>query len=178
MSTRKYTNQISIQDWTTVQMWASAGNQLADSAPSDDVSGVGTGPFLVLEHGIWKYPQQASAGRFRVPANTNKPVRLVGVMADFGANTAYTVTIAGIDNTLQRPDNVSGVPYPAADAALYREGDIQVLSGTSRYLSTNLNSSGNGYLAILSPGMDVYVTTAAGVQPLVRLIFGLAYEHY
>ena len=178
MTVRKYTNQITIQDWTVVQMWASAGNQLADSAPLDDVSGVGTGPFLVFEHGIWKYPQQASVGRFKVPVTTGKPVRLIGVMADFGANTAFTVSVAGIDNTPQRPDNTSGTPYPAADAALYREGDIQVLSGTSRYLSTNLNTSANGLLAVMSPGMDVIVTTAAGVAPLVRLIFGLGYEHY
>lgn len=174
---RRYTNQISIQDWTTVQMWMTAGNQFTDAAPLDDVSGTGVGPFLMFEKGIWKYPQQGVGGRFTVPASIAKPVRLVGVMADFGANTAYTLSVNGIDGGT-RPDNTSNTPYPAADAPLYREGDIEIKSGTSRYLALNFNTTANDSFAILHPGMDLVVTTAAGVSPLVRLTFAICYDHY
>lgn len=175
---RRYTNQVSIQDWTTVQMQMSAGNQFTDAAPLDDVSGTGVGPFLMFEKGIWKYPQQAVGGRFTVPTGIAKPVRLVGVMADFGANTAYTISVKGIDGSVSRPDNTSGTPYPAADAALYREGDIVVNSGNTRYLSLNFNTTANDHFTILHPGMDLVVTTAAGSSPLVRLTFAICYDHY
>jgi hypothetical protein len=174
----KTTAQITIQHWTQIQMRMSGAAQFTDALPLDDVSGSGTGPFLVMEHGIWKYPQQAVGGRFKIPSGTGKPVRLVGVLADFGAVTAYTISICGIDNSAARPDNISNTPYTAARAPLYRELDVQIASGNTRYLATNFNVSANDKYAVLAPGQDIVVTTAAGVEPMIRMTFGLCSENY
>ena len=177
MTSRKLTSQISIQHWTFVQMQMSAG-QFGDTYPLDDVSGVGTGPFLVVERGIWKYPQQATGGRFTIPANTGKPVRLVGVMGDLGAATLWTLSIRGIDGSVNRPDNVSGEPYAAADAPKYREADIVIATDTTRYIALNFNTTANDHYAVLSPGQDLVLVTVAGVTPLVRYTFDLCTENY
>jgi hypothetical protein len=155
-------------------MWMTGGAQFTDAPPLDVVGGTG----LVFEHGVWKYPQQAVGGRFKVSSLQSAPVRLTGVMADFGASTAWTLSVVGIDGTGARPDNTSGEPYAAADAALFREGAIQVASGTDRYLALNLNSTANDKFVIVLPGQDVVLTTAAGVAPLARLTFGLCTDFY
>ena len=173
---RKLTSQISIQRWTIVQMQMTAATQFTDTYPLDDVSGVGTGPFLVVERGIYKYPQQIVGGRFTIPTNTGKPVKLIGVMADLGAVTAWTLLCKGIDGSLNRPDNTSGEPYPAADAPKYREGDIEFATGATRYIALNFNTSANDRYAVFSPGQDLVLTTAAGVAPLVRFTFDLCIE--
>ncbi len=177
MTTAKLTNQITIQHWTAVQMRMTAGAQFTDASPLDDVGGGGAGPFLVMERGIWKYPQQAVGGRFTIPRTTGKPVRLMGVMADFGIATAYSLSIRGIDNSLNRPDNTTGEPYDIADAPLYRELDIDISAGSARYLSLNFNTSANDRFAVLQPGQDLVLTTVAGSSPLVRFTFALATEN-
>ena len=155
-------------------MWMTPGAQFTDALPADVVGGTG----LVFERGVWKYPQQGVGGRFRVSSAQSAPVRLVGLMADFGASTAWTLSINGFDGSGARPDNTSGEPYAAGDAPLFREGDIQVASGTDRYLALNLNSAANGVFAIVLPGQDVVLTTAAGVAPIARMTFGLCGDFY
>ena len=164
-------------NWVTVQMRLASG-QFGDTLPLADVGGGGVGPFLVFDRGVYKYPEQAGGGRFEIPRDVSKPVRLTNVMADFGASTAYTIHVAGSDNTAQRPDNVTGTPYDAADAALYREGDITVHTGTAQYLSLNLDPVDAGESALIHAGQHVYVTTAAAAAGAVlRLTFNLAAEN-
>jgi hypothetical protein len=100
----------------------------------------------------------------------------VTVIADFGASTAWTIHVAGIEGAGDRPDNTSDTPYASGDAALYREEDVVVTSGTDRYLALNTDPNDAGIAALIHPGMHVYVTTAAGTQPLVRLSFSKAFE--
>jgi len=174
---QKITSQIKIGHWTFVQMRMTAAHQFTDTPPLADLSGVGTGPFLAYENGIWKYPQQDVGGRFKVPADTGKPVRLMGVLADLGGNSDWTLTIAGIDGSGARPNNVSGTPYAAGNAALYQEGDIVIATGTAqRYIALNFNTSANDHYAVLAPGQDLIFTTSAGVQPLVRFTFSICQE--
>lgn len=164
-------------NWVTVQMRLASG-QFGDTAPSADIGGGGVGPFLVFERGIYKYPEQAGGGRFVVPRDVGKPVRLTNLTADFGASTAYAVHVAGIDGTAQRPNNTSGSPYASGNAALYQEGDIIVHSGTAQYVSVNLDPVDAGESALIHPGQHVYVTTvAATANAVIRLTFNLAAEN-
>lgn len=173
------TANIKILPGTTIQMQATAGHELTDAYPLDDVSGTGAGPYLVLEKGIYKYPQQDTCGRITIPTTTGKPVRVLGVMGDLGAASAYTIWIKGIDNTAQRPDNSTGFPYSAANKALYREGDIQLATGAAtRYLALNYNMNANDHFGIIFPGQDLVIITAGASSPLVRVTFAPVNEWY
>jgi len=168
----KRTQDILYGHWTTVQL-AGTG-QLTDAAPQDDLGG--PGPYLVMDRGIWKYPKQATTGRIAIPRDLGRPLRLTNVFADFGAATAWTLHVAGYDGTAQRPDDVSGNVYDAADVLLYREGDIEIAAGNNQYLSLNLDpiGAGGGPVALIHPGMHVYMTTVGAIAPLVRLTFNIA----
>jgi hypothetical protein len=174
----KTTSDIHFGSWTTIQMRATLGNQLTDLAPLDDLGG--PGPNLAFENGIWKYPQQDDCGRVEIPSDLGFPLRLVTVMADFGAITDWTLHIAGIDGTAQRPNNLSNTPYPSADAALYQEKNIVIASGNDRYLAINVDPVDAGTAALIHPGMHVYATTSVvpvvGIEPLIRYTFSKAFE--
>lgn len=178
MATPKTTSDIRFTDnWLTVQMSLTGANNFSDTLPLDDVGGGGAGPHLVMDRGIWKYPQQAAGGSLVIPRNVGRPVRLSNVMADFGASVTYSIHIAGIDGTALGPDNTTNEPYAAADAALYREGDIIVNTGTTRYLALNLDPVDAGESSLLHPGQRVYVVTALAAAPLIRFTFNLAVEN-
>jgi hypothetical protein len=165
----KSTASIAYASYTVIQHVLSGAGQFGDTAPLDDVSGVGTGPFLVFENGIWKYPAQASVGRVTMPADQG-PMKLLCLMADLGTSNAWALHVA-------KADNASDTPYPSADAALYTEGDIVVATGTSRYISTayNFEQTGSGF--ILTPGQRLYFTTAGATgAAVVRFTFRKAFD--
>lgn len=170
MATPKTTSQITFGTWTTIQMSLSGVADFADTAPLADVSGVGNGPHLVFDNGIWKYPRQAVGGRISIPKSVGKPLRLVNMMADFGASVTWSVHVA------EEYLNTTDEPYPAAQQALYTTGDIQVHSGTSRYVADNLDPADAGIAALIWPGQKVYVLTTGATAPLVRFSFALAVE--
>lgn len=168
MATPKTTSQIAFETWTTIQMSLSGANNFGDVAPSDNLGG--PGPYLVFDRGIWKYPQQTSGGRIQIPVGISRPLRLVNMMADFGASVTWSVTVAdSITNT-------SGEPYPAAQAGLYGTGSIQVHGGTSRYVADNLDAADAGIAVLVWPGQKVFVTTAGASAPIVRLSFSTVVE--
>lgn len=165
MTTPKSTSHITFGDNTTIQMSKAGSTDFSDALPLDDLSGVGTGPFLVLDRGIWKYPTQPAGGRIEIPTYVGRPVRLVNMMADFGASIPVTVTIA------QGALNTSGEPYAAADEALYRTGSIVIYSATTRYAAVNLDIKVAESASIIWPGQKVFVVTTGAVNPIVRLTF-------
>lgn len=170
MATPKTTSQISFDAWTTIQMRLTGAADFSDTAPLDDVSGVGTGPFLVFDRGIWKYPQQAVGGRIVIPATLSRPLRLVNMMANFGASVPWTLSVA------HSVANLSNEPYPAADAALYETGSVQVHSATSRYVADNLDAADAGIAVLIWPGQKLVLTTTGANNPVVRFSFALATE--
>jgi hypothetical protein len=171
----KKTSDITVGNWTTVQMSLTAGNDFGDTLPLDDLGG--PGPYLVMDKGIWKYPQQAVGGRIPLsPDNHKAPIRLISILADFGASVPWMIHVAGSDGTAGGPDNLSGTPYAVADAALYREGDVSVYGETGRYVAHNFNVVANGITAIMHPGQRFYLTTAGAVSPVVRVTFAVAYD--
>ena len=166
MPTYKKIAHITFGDLTTIQMRVvGEGVEFDDSLPLDDVSGIGNGPHLVLDRGIWKYPEQTAGGRVEIPTNIGRPVRLVNMMADFGASIPVTVTVA------QGETNTSGEPYEAADEALYQTGSIVIYSATTRYASVNLDVKVAESASIIWPGQKVFVTTTGASNPVVRLTF-------
>lgn len=167
MPTPKTTSNITYGEWTTIQM-SVVGGDFADAAPLDDVSGIGAGPHLVFDQGIWKYPQQASAGRIAIPTTLSRPLRPVNMMFDLGASVPVTVTIA------HDQPNVSGEPYAAGQEALYRTGDIVIYSETTRYAAVNLDVLVSESASLIWPGQKLFITTTGAVNPLVRFTFSLA----
>jgi len=165
----KTTSDIRLDNWITVQQGLTAGSTYGDTAPSDDLGG--PGPYLVFERGIWKYPDQATGGRFAF-SNITRPLQIVAIAADFGGSVSWSVTVAGSDGTAGGPDNTSNTPYDSTDAALYREGSIPVLSGTGQYIAASLGNSVNAETAILHPGMRMFVTSGAVVgRGVLRVTF-------
>jgi hypothetical protein len=156
MTTYKTTADITFRQPCVIQQWMTGANQFGDVAPVDTQ--------LVFEHGIWKYPQQATGGRVQIPATeANGPscmVRLYALYAAFGASASYTLQVMG------NPDNTSNEPYPSASAALYREGTMVVASGTT---TTNLALQGN--LALIMPGQKLVLISTAGSAALARFYF-------
>ena len=171
MATPKTTEQIRFGSWTILQMRLSGANNFADTNPLDDVGGGGAGPFLVFDRGVWKYPQQATGGRIQIPLNLSRPVRVVNVMANFGASVAWTL------NVEHQIDNTTGEPYDASDEALYETGKVEVASGTDQYLALNTDAADAGIAALAHPGDKVYITTTGTPSnALVRMAFTLANE--
>jgi hypothetical protein len=178
MPVRKRTSDITWGNLTTIQMALSGANQFSDTLTTDDISGVGTGPFLVFDRGIWKYPQHTAGGRLEIPRSVGKPIRLTNFMADFGAAASYEIHVAGYDGTGNRPDDTSSVVYPAADAARYREGNFLVKSGAAtRYLAMNLDPQDSGDAVLIHPGQHLYLVTVAASAPIVRMTFSVAVEN-
>lgn len=174
MATPKLTEHIKFGSLTTIQI-SLTGGQFSDTQALDDLAG--PGPYLVMERGIWKYPQQPTGGRIAVPRDTGKPVRLLLLQADLGAATTLAVHVAGPDGTAGRPDNTSGEPYEAADAASYREGDITVDTfTTTQYISKNYNTGAASPAVLIHPGQHIYFVSGAGVNPLIRATFSLGWE--
>lgn len=134
-------DQIPFPGPVLVQLGSTAGNALGNNVPADAK--------LVVENGIWKYPQLASSGAVVV----TRPCRLVGVFADLGASGAWTLMLAG------NASNSSGTPYPGGDAALYVEPAVQIAGATSRYITL---SHPHDALPLLMPGQRVYLTAPAG----------------
>lgn len=162
----KITADISYQSYTVVQHGLTGAGQFGDTAPSD---GAGAGPYLVFEHGIWKYPAQASVGRVNAPASSG-PLKLICLMADLGASTAWELHLTSDTNT-------SDTPYPAADAAKYTEGDLIVDSATSRYISKSYNFEQTDLGFLICPGQRIYLkTTAAVTGARVRFVFRRAFD--
>lgn len=162
----KTTADITWGPFTCIQHGLSAG-QFGDNQPLDDVGGGGTGPFLVFENGIWKYPAQANVGRVTNAAGrSGGPLFLLNFMADLGANSAWSLNITNDSNT-------SGTPYPTGDAGLYTEGVITVASGTARYINQSYNvSQGVDAGFIILPSQRIYLlTTAAAAGARVRFTF-------
>lgn len=161
----KTTAAIKIGNWTTIQMQTSGVNQLDLLYPLDDVANKN----LVYEHSIWKFPKQPLGGAFKIPEDTCQPVRLLCLLADLGAAAAWEIHVT---NTL----NTTGTPYEIADAGLYDDGDITILTGASRYISQNFNIVAHSTTALLFPGQTVYMVTAGATEPLIRLTLTLAYD--
>lgn len=163
----KKTADITWGPFTVIQHGLSAG-QFADSQPLDDVAGGGVGPFLVLEHGIWKYPEQAAAGRVtNTPGNSGGPLFLLSFMANFKANSTWALHVTNTNNT-------TNTPYPAADAAKYSEEDIVIDSGTDQYVSKSYNvSQGVDKGFIILPTQRLYLVTGAAAAG-ARIRFGLS----
>jgi hypothetical protein len=162
----KTTGDITWGPYTVIQHGLSAG-QFGDNQPLDDVAGGGVGPFLVHENGIWKYPEQANAGRVtNAPGKSGGPLFLLSFMADLGANSVWSLHVTNSSNT-------TGTPYPALDAAKYTEGDITADSGTDRYISKAYNvSQGVDKGFIIMPGQRLYLlTTAAAAGARARFAF-------
>lgn len=176
MATPKTTSQITYGNWTIIQM-SLTGAQFTDAAMVADPSGAGTGPQLVHDRSIWKYPLHTVGGRIEIPSTLSRPLRLTNIMANFGASATWALHVAGFDNTAQRPDNDSGEPYDSGDAASYREGDIIVDGGTDQYLAKNLDPADAGTGVLILPGQHVYLTTTGATNPLARLTFSLAVPH-
>lgn len=151
----KTTDSITWGPYTCIQHGLSAG-QFGDSQPLDDVAGGGVGPFLVFENGIYKYPEQALAGRVtNAPGKSGGPLFLISFMADLGANSVWALHVTNTNNT-------SNTPYPAAAAAKYSEGDIIAASGTDRYINKSFNlSQGVDAGFIIMPGQRLYLLTTA-----------------
>jgi len=162
----KKTTDITWSPYTIIQHGLSAG-QFGDNQPLDDVSGVGTGPFLVLDNGIWKYPEQAAAGRVtNTPGDSGGPLFLLSFMANLKANSAWSLHATNTNNT-------TNTPYPSGDAPLYSEEDIIVDSGTDQHISKSYNvSQGVDRGFILLPTQRLYmVTAAAGAGARIRFGF-------
>jgi hypothetical protein len=163
----KVTADISFQSYTTIQHGLTGAGQFGDTAPTDGAGGAG--PYLVFENGIFKYPAQTSVGRVNIPANSG-PIKLICVMADLGASTAWELHLTS-------DSNASGTPYLAADAAKYTDGDIITANATSRYIAKayNFEQTGDGFL--ICPGQRVYLkTTAAVTGARVRFVFRRAFD--
>lgn len=163
----KTTSDISFQSITTIQHGLTGGGQFGDTAPLDGAGGAG--PYLVFEAGIWKYPEQASVGRVNIPTTTG-PVKLICLMADLGASTAWELHLTSDSNT-------TNTPYPAADAAKYTDGNLVVDSATSRYISKSYNFEQSNLGFLIHPGQRVYLsTTAAANGARVRFVFRRAFD--
>lgn len=166
----KTTANITDSNWITIQQRISAGNAFDDTAPLDDVGGGGAGPFLVFENGMWKYPEQAVGGRFELP-RAAKPYYLVSVVLSLGASVAWSVNLKG------NPDNTTDTPYASGDAALYREGDVLVDSGTDQVLSKNYSVYVAPTVALIHPGQYVWFETpAVAGGGVVRMTFQPLYD--
>lgn len=176
MSTPRTTANLQLGNLTTIQI-SLTGAQFSDAQALDDVAGGGVGPFLVMERGIFKYPQQAVGGRIAVPSDTGKVARLVLLQADLGASAGLTMHVAGIDGTGQRPNNTSGEPYDSGDAADYQEGDIVADTfATTQYISKSYNTGAASPAVILHPGQHLYFVSTAAVNPILRATFSLGWD--
>lgn len=153
--------------WTspvTIQM-ATTGTQFSNTAQADTT--------LVFENGIWKFPRIAgAAGAIVLPLSDGAgkkvgPVRLAAWVAQFGASAGWELHVAG------NPNNTTDTPYPAADAALYAEGDLIVASGSGTWaLSAAYGLNGASTAApVIFPGQRLYLVTTTASNPLVRLTF-------
>jgi hypothetical protein len=178
MGTPRTTASVKFGNLTTIQIFLTGANQFSDAQALDDVVGGGAGPFLVMERGIFKYPQQAAGGRIVIPVDTGRPVRLVHLTANLGASAGLTLHIAGIDGTGARPDNVSEVPYDSGDAALYREGDIIVDTfAATQYISKSYDLRSVDPGVLLHPGQHLYfISTAAAGGAILRATFALGWD--
>ncbi len=157
----KTASQISFNGPVVIQLTLTAGIQFTDAASVDTK--------LVTEHGIWKYPAQAQGGRISMPtpeSGRGRMCRLAALYVKFGASTNWTLSIVGIDNTVTRPANASGTPYPSSDKLLYLEPAIVVDSGTA---VTSLAKSYDNLF--LMPGQDMVLTTTAASSPTARFYF-------
>lgn len=168
MPTPKTTSNITAGNWITIQQRVTATNQFDDTAPLDDVGG--PGPYLVFENGIWKYPEQDQGGRFVIP-DMRRPLALVNLTFDLGSSLAWTLNLKG------NPDNTSGEPYDAADATLYREGDIEIDGATAQTGSINYWTDVAAVNVVVYPGQYVWfgspVLAATG---WVRMLFKPLYD--
>jgi len=162
------TSQIDIMSWTTIQHKLLGAGQFGDTAPSDDLGG--PGPYLVMENGVWIYPQQASVGRMDMPTKLSRPVRLMLIMADFGASATWTLTVASSANT-------TGTPYDSGDEPLYNLGSIDIATGTGQYLNQSYNVGALDKAVIIFPSQRLILTTVGAVAgATVRFTFSRAFD--
>jgi hypothetical protein len=177
MGTLRRTVDLQFGNLTTIQISKTGANQFSDTQALDDIAGGGTGPFLVLERGIFKYPQQAVGGRIAIPSNTGRPVRLACIAANLGAPGAtLAIHVAGFDGTGGRPDNLSGEPYEDSDAPLYREGDVLVDSLAGQYISKNYDPQVVDTSILLHPGQHLYCISTGASAGLLRATFSLSWD--
>lgn len=148
----------------TIQM-GTTGTQFSNTVQADTQ--------LVFENGIWKYPRIAgAAGAIQLPLSDGAgkrvgPVRMAAWNIQFGASSTWTIGIFG------NPANTTDDPYPAADAALYAEGDFTIGTGTA---TTRLSNAYGFYgatsmAAIIMPGQRFYIVTTGASNPTARLTF-------
>ncbi len=147
----------------TIQM-GTTGTQFSNTVQADTQ--------LVFENGIWKYPRIAgNAGAIQLPVSTGTrrvvPVRMAAWNIQFGASAGYTIGIFG------NPNNTTDDPYPAADAALYAEGDFIIGTGTATTrLSNAYGFYGDTAIApIIMPGQRFYIITTGASNPTARFTF-------
>lgn len=150
--------QITFHSPLIVQMRVLGGSQFGNNEPSDAA--------LVRENGIWKYPALASTGRLTIPkAVVGLPppgaMRLRALTASWGASTTWELHLLG------NPPNTTDTPYPAADAALYAEGDVLVDTQTG-VANTSRAYGYNGTEVIVLPGQSLYVVTTTANAGMVR----------
>lgn len=175
MGTPRTTAGIRFGNLTTIQISLSAANQFSDAQASDDLGG--PGPFLVMDRGIFKYPQQATGGRIVCPPDTGRPIRLAHLAANLGASATLAVHVAGYDGTAGRPDNTSGEPYAASDAPLYREGDIIADSFTAtQYISKTYDIRVSDPCVLLHPGQHLYFISTGASTGILRATFALGWD--
>ena len=177
MGTPRTTATLKFGNLTTIQIFLNGANQFSDAQALDDVGGGGAGPFLVMERGIFKYPQQDAGGRIVCPADTGKPIRLVHLAADLGASASLNVHVAGIEGAGDRPDNVSNVPYDSGDAADYREGNIIAEAfTTTQYISQSYDMRSVNPAILLHPGQHLYFISTSASGGLLRATFALGWD--
>lgn len=169
MTNYRKASEIPWNEPVTIQM-GTTGTQFSNAVQADTQ--------LVFENGIWKYPRTAVAcGAIKLPPNdgsgrTIYPVRLAAWNIQFGASSSWTIGIQG------NPNNTSDEPYPAADAALYAEGDyvIGVGSTTTRLSNAYGFYGATSLAAVIMPGQTFYIISVGASNPSARLTFVPLYD--